>query len=336
MSSTLSGKVNITIFGESHGEAVGAVIDGIKSGLIVDEAALCDFMARRSPGRKGTSARKESDRVRIISGVFKGRTTGAPICLLIDNEDASSKDYEALRYIPRPSHADYTAFIKHGGFNDYRGGGATGGRLTAPLCAAGFICLSSLREQGIEVSASLTGIGVIKSSDYADRENFMAAVYEELTAAACNKDSVGGEIKCCITGVPVGTGEPMFDGIENRISQVIFSIPAVKGIEFGDGIWAGAACGSEYNDEFDIKDGQIITKTNHCGGILGGMANGMPIEFTVYIKPTPSIARQQQSVNLKTMTQETINITGRHDPAIALRAVPCVEAAAAIALAGIM
>lgn len=313
----------LTIFGQSHGEAIGVTMEGLPAGKDVDLEKLQQFLDRRAPGRALTSPRKEPDRVEFLAGLVDGHTCGAPVTAIIRNTDARSADYEALQNIPRPGHADFAAIQKYGTAADLRGGGAFSGRLTAPLCIAGGICLQFLEEKGIAIHAALIQVGKER-----DPEAFPAAIAE----ARARGDSLGGIIECTSAGLPAGIGEPMFGGLENRISQAVFAIPGVKGIEFGSGFAGAAAYGSENNDGFYPEDGKVITRTNAHGGILGGISSGMPIVFRVACKPTPSIAMEQDSVDLSKGTNVRLSVPGRHDPCFAVRAVPCVEAAAAIAI----
>jgi len=306
--------VKISVFGQSHSPAIGVSIDGLPAGIRLDMDELRGFIGRRSPGRSElTTARIESDEPEILSGLADGVTCGAPLAIIIRNTDARSGDYREIRDIPRPSHADYTAHVKFGGFQDVAGGGHFSGRLTAPLCAAGGICLQILRGLGVTVGASIVQIG-------------------DILGAKEKGDSVGGIIECTATGLPAGLGDPMFDGIENRIAGIVFGIPGVKGIEFGSGFAGAALMGSENNDSFYMDGETVKTRTNNSGGILGGITNGMPVVFRVAIKPTPSIGMEQESVSLSRGENAVLQVKGRHDPCIVPRAVPCVEAAAAIAL----
>ena len=325
MSYTYGKNIKIAIFGQSHSAAVGVSIDGLPSGFRIDFDALRLFLRRRIPGQGSFSTgRTEPDEPEFISGLLNGVTCGSPLTVIIRNTDAKSEDYEKFRDVPRPSHADYTAYVKYGESRDFRGGGAFSGRLTAPLCIAGGICLQLLRQKNIEICADILQIGKIRGS----HEEMFAAIGE----AKKSGDSLGGIIECAVTGVPAGIGEPMFDGIENRIASAIFAIPAVKGIEFGNGFESAGLRGSENNDAFIISGGEIKTRTNNHGGILGGITSGMPVVFRVAIKPTPSIATEQDSVSLSRREEVKIIASGRHDPCIVPRAVPCVEAAAAIAI----
>ncbi len=323
MSNSFGQHFRFTVFGQSHASAIGVTMEGLPTGFAIDFEKLQQFMDRRAPGGPGATPRKEADRPEFLTGLVAGVTCGAPVTAIIRNENVRSKDYDALRYVPRPGHADYTAWVKYGEHRDYTGGGQFSGRMTAPLCIAGGLCLQLLEGKGVRVQARLCQVGREQNS-----EKFMETIYQ----AAQDGDSIGGIIACTLTGVPAGVGGPMFDGLENRIAQAIFAIPGIKGIEFGSGFAGSALRGSENNDPFYIEDEQILTRTNRHGGILGGISSGMPIEFRVACKPTPSIQLEQDSVDLSNMTQTKLMVHGRHDPCIALRAVPCVEAAAAVAL----
>ena len=316
--------IRVTIFGQSHAPAVGVTIDGIPAGETVDFARLRAFLARRAPGQSElATSRKEADEPEFLSGLANGVTCGAPLTAVLRNTDARSQDYEAIRNIPRPGHADYAAWAKYGDARDSAGGGQFSGRLTAPLCVAGGICLQLLEKEGVTIHACAVEIG---------GETDEAAMEAAILAAKADGNSVGGVVECVIDGVSAGVGEALFGGLESRIAQIVFGIPAVKGVEFGAGFAAARLRGSENNDAFAVENGKIVTKTNRCGGILGGIATGMPIVFRAAFKPTPSIAREQESVDLTTMRQTRLSVRGRHDPCIVPRAVPAVEAAAAIAI----
>ena len=349
MSCSFGEKVKITIFGQSHSSAMGVVIDGLPAGKKLDMEEIYSFMQRRSPGRDNIStARKEADIPQILSGLVDGVTCGAPLCAIINNTDHHSKDYDNLKKVPRPGHADFTAFFKHNGFNDIRGGGNFSGRLTAPLCFAGNVCMQFLRDKNISFGAHVENIAGIRDErfdpinvnfDDVKGKDFPVIsdaqgekMREKILSAKSQTDSVGGVIECAITGLPIGLGEPMFGGVENVISSAIFAIPAVKGIEFGAGFSCAEMMGSQNNDEFCINKGSFATKTNNHGGILGGITSSMPVIFRVAMKPTPSIGKEQQSVNLEKESEENLVVHGRHDPCVVVRAVPCVEAAAAIAI----
>ena len=352
MSCSFGEKFRITVFGQSHSEAIGVVIDGIPAGLKLDMEKIGKFMSRRAPGNNTYSTkRKEDDIPSIISGVVDGITCGAPLCAVIKNNDQHSKDYSKIRNLPRPSHSDFAAHIKHNGFNDIRGGGNFSGRMTAPICFAGAVAMQILEEKGIRIGAHIEKIAGVSDSRFDPvnvNSDILASVSEKyfpliddsvkekilakIEEARLDGDSVGGVIECAVTGMPAGIGEPMFEGVENAISQAIFAIPAIKGIEFGNGFDCADLRGSENNDGFIVEDGKIKTTTNNHGGILGGITSSMPIIFRVAVKPTPSIAKPQMTVNLETMTEEELIIEGRHDPCIVPRAVPCVEAVTALAL----
>ncbi|MBQ3072770.1 MAG: chorismate synthase [Oscillospiraceae bacterium] len=324
MSNSVGSIFRFTIFGQSHGPAIGVTMEGLPSGFAIDMDALETFLARRAPGQNDLSTpRKEADKPVFLSGLKGNVTCGAPVTAVIFNENTRSSDYDALRTVPRPGHADFAAMQKFGDARDDAGGGQFSGRLTAPLCIAGGICLQLLEKKGIHIRAEAGRIG-----GESDPKKFA----EVIRAAAKDGDSVGGVISCRADGVPAGIGEPMFDGLENRIAQVVFGIPAVKGIEFGAGFSASDLRGSENNDAFRIRDGAVITETNNHGGILGGISSGMPICFRVAVKPTPSIAKVQKSVDIAARKETDLSVKGRHDPCIVLRALPCVEAAAAVAL----
>ncbi len=349
MSSEIGKTIKVSIFGESHSNAIGAVIEGIPAGQEIDLKKIEDFLERRAPGRNDIStSRKEPDKPVVLSGIYEGLTTGTPISVIIENKDTRSKDYEKIRRYPRPSHADQSAYAKYGDAHDIRGGGHFSGRLTAPLCIAGAICLQILEKKGIRVDAHISSIGNIDddsfdpldpSADMLKNREFPVINEEkgqemktEILNTKGRGDSVGGIVECCITGLPAGVGDPMFDGIENSISQAVFGIPAVKGIEFGSGFEGSRMYGSQNNDEFYYEGDVVKTKTNNSGGILGGISSGMPVLFKVGFKPTPSIAIQQDTVDLIEKKNTKVKIEGRHDPCIVPRAVPCVEAAAAIVI----
>lgn len=344
MSSSYHGTLQFTIFGQSHSPAIGVTIDGLPAGFAPDLTELSRFLARRAPGSSAyATARKETDQPEFLSGLFQGRTCGAPLTAIIRNTDQQSKDYAELKRKPRPGHADYPAEVKYGGYQDYTGGGHFSGRLTAPLCIVGGLCKQLLAREGIEIISRIAEIGGI-----ADRGELLcstaeksfpvvddaagAAMQQAILAAKANGDSVGGIVECAVMGAPVGLGGPLFGGMESRISQLVFGIPAVKGIEFGAGFGAAKLTGSEDNDLFTLCGDSVVTKTNHCGGILGGITNGMPLVFRAAFKPTPSIAMEQDTVDLSSNENARLSIVGRHDPCIVPRAVPCVEAAAAIAV----
>lgn len=351
MSNTFGDNVKITIFGESHGKAVGAVLDGIKAGIEVDEKFIENQLLRRSPSFFGylSAARKENDSFEIISGVFDGKTTGTPICFLIKNKDAKSSDYESLSGIMRPSHADYTSYVKYKGFADSRGGGHFSGRLTSPLVAAGALALDELNKKGIEIITHIKSCMDISDRAFGDKEadkkilseekisaldsDFREKLAKKISETAKDGDSLGGILETAVYGLPAGVGEPWFDTLEGNIAKMIFSVPAVKGIEFGDGFMFSQKYGSEANDAFYYDENKNVrTKTNHNGGINGGISNGMPVVFRTVIKPTPSISKKQETVNVIEQKDTEIEIKGRHDSAIFLRAPVIINCAAALAV----
>ncbi len=356
MASQFGERLRVSIYGESHGNGIGALIEGFPAGEHIDFDRLMRFMERRQGGRNALStARKEPDVPEFVSGVLEDKTTGFPVCIRIANTNTRSGDYSNLALKPRPSHADYSAYMKWHGHADMRGGGHFSGRLTAPVCAAGGIAIQMLERRGIYVGAHLSSVGTVRDDtfpmqpDPALFENIAAKSFpvisdekgeqmqQEILAAREALDSVGGTIECMVTGLPAGLGDPMFDGIENRLARVLFGIPAVKGVEFGDGFALSEMRGSAANDPFGTDaQGNIITKMNRNGGILGGITTGMPVRFRVGIKPTPSIAQEQETVSLPEGTDTTIEIKGRHDPCIAQRAVPVVEAAAALTVLDVL
>lgn len=314
-------KFRIALFGESHGEALGVVIDGMRPGIALSESDFAADIDRRRAGAPGTTARHESDQPEIVSGIYNGFTTGTPVALIFRNMDARPGDYDKSARHPRPSHADWTAHVKYGGYNDPRGGGHFSGRLTLPLVAAG-VAAKKMLGGGVSICARLIRVG--GETD--------AALFDEIIEIAKNQgDSVGGVIECTVEGFPAGRGEPFFDSVESVLSHLLFSIPGVRGVEFGAGFAAAAMRGSLHNDPIVSADGKTLT--NNAGGINGGIANGNPIVFRVAVKPTPSIARPQNTLDLDTGTVEPLVIGGRHDVCIALRMPVVVEAAAAIALA---
>jgi len=318
MSSIFGENVKFSVFGQSHAEAIGVVIDGLPAGESIDMQEIAAFMARRAPGNNpGDTPRREADKPRILSGLADGKTCGAPLCAVIDNTDTRSRDYENLRHIPRRGHADFPLNEKFRGHQDIRGGGHSSGRLTAPLCFAGAVCVQILGRRGITVRANIKNMG-------------------DAEAAKLNGDSVGGVIECVAEGLPAGLGSPMFGGVENRLAAALFGIPAVRGVEFGAGFSVASLLGSENNDAYYIENGQVRTRTNHHGGILGGVTTGMPLILRVAIKPTPSIAQPQKSVNLQTMRETDLTIAGRHDACIVPRAVPVAEAVTACVLLDLM
>ena len=351
MSSEFGRILHISVFGQSHGRAIGVVMDGLPAGEEIDLEALQRFLDRRRPGKDGLStARRETDVPEFLSGLEGGRTCGAPLCAVIPNADQHSGDYGELQDKPRPGHADYTAWAKWRGHADMRGGGHFSGRLTAPLCVAGGIAKQILARRGVFVGAHLAAAAGIPDRPFPLRPT--AALFDQVAArpfpvldeeagermrsailsAKCDLDSVGGVIECAAVGLPAGLGDPMFEGVENRLAAALFGIPAVKGVEFGEGFRAAALRGSENNDPFAVEDGRIQAETNHAGGILGGITTGMPLVLRAAVKPTPSIGRAQGTVSLSRLENTELIIHGRHDPCIAHRAVPVVEAVTAAVL----
>ncbi len=341
----------LSIFGESHGNGIGIVVDGLEPGLRLDMEEIRFQMARRRPGQKLSTARSEADEVEILSGVKDGITCGTPVCGLIRNTNTRSGDYELTKDLARPSHADYTGHVKYRGFEDYRGGGHFSARLTAPLVFAGALARQALKSHlDFETGSHITQLYTVKEADFTEEDieaDRLRALQNEriplrdpsradeietvIEEARRQLDSVGGIVETAIAGLPAGLGDPFFDSLESRLAHLLFSIPAVKGVSFGSGFAFAGMKGSQANDEFCLKDGAVRTVSNHNGGILGGITNGMPVTFHTVFKPTASIARQQRTVNLRTMQEEPLRITGRHDPCIVLRGIPVLEAAAAIA-----
>lgn len=353
MSSMMGNKIKISVFGQSHSKGIGVVIDGLPAGKKIDMEKVMAFMERRAPGRNAYSTkRREPDTPEILSGLVNDTTCGAPLCMVIYNQNQKSSDYNNIMDTPRPSHADFSGAMRYNGFNDVAGGGHFSGRLTAPLCFAGAVCMQVLEDMGVNVQAHILSIKDVKDDKFnpINIENLEIGKKEfpvindekgiemkaEIEKARLDADSVGGVIECAVTGVKAGFGDPMFDGIENQLAKNIFGIPAVKGIEFGNGFLATTLYGSENNDDFCIVDGEIKTATNNSGGINGGISNGMPILFDVAIKPTPSIYKKQNSVSISEKTEKELQIEGRHDPCIVPRAVPVVEAVTAITMLDIM
>ena len=348
MKNTFGNSVAITLFGESHGEYIGAVIDGLASGIRIDREYIDNMLTLRRPSGRISTPRQEKDEYKIISGVIDNTTTGTPITILIPNENVKSGDYSDMKTVARPSHADYTAECKYHGYQDSRGGGHFSGRITAALVAAGAICKSALEQKGIYIGTHVKRCAGVDDRAFEDLKNDIIelskktfAVLDEASGeemreaileAANDGDSVGGILETAVIGIPAGVGEPWFDTVEGMLSHMMFSIPAVKGIEFGAGFAISDMRGSVANDAMRIENGKVITVTNNNGGINGGITNGMPVIFAVGIKPTPSISKPQQSVSQSQMELQELVVKGRHDPCIVPRAVPVVEAAAAIAI----
>lgn len=352
MKNTFGNSFAVTLFGESHSNAIGCVIDGIAPGIEIDE----EFILKQMEKRKGINAistpRREADEVKFLSGVFEGKTTGTPVCLVIENKNCKSKDYEAMKSIARPSHADFTAEMKYHGFQDYRGGGHFSGRLTAPLVAAGAVAISALKKKGIEIGTHISSCYGIKDRAFDNLkedidllsslempvlcEKARDEIFEAIKRAKAEGDSVGGVLTTAVTGLPAGVGEPWFDSVESVLSHALFSIPGVKGVEFGAGFSLSDMKGSEANDEFKIDDGKVVTATNNNGGINGGITNSMPVVFSVCVKPTPSIFKKQNTVDFIRNENAVLQLEGRHDPAIIHRARVVVDSLTAIALCDLL
>jgi chorismate synthase len=356
MSSVIGKNIILSVFGESHGDAIGCVIDGLPGGIRLDTERIYAEMQRRAPGRDKTSTpRREADMPRIISGVLDGVTTGAPLAMLIENTNTKSGDYKNVMTVLRPSHSDYPAYVKFGGNNDVRGGGHFSARLTAPLVFAGAIAKQILEEKGVTVGAHISQIGAVKDTAF-DKNGVSADVLTALTKKPfaviddgaeqkmrdeieryrLDQNSVGGAIECAAVGLPVGLGGNMFDTVEGRLAQILDGIPAGKGVQFGLGFGCAAAHGKAVNDGYEMRDGAVALKSNNNGGVLGGMTSGAPLIVCVAMKPTPSIAAPQDSVNLETMENTVLEIKGRHDPCILPRAVPVVESAVALGILDMM
>jgi len=352
MSGVWGENLKISLFGESHGPGLGIVVNGLPAGIKLNLEYIRRELERRAPGRSElTTSRREADKFEIVSGYFRGKTTGAPLCFLIRNQDRESADYEKNKELMRPGHADYPARIKYAGFNDYRGGGHFSGRLTAPLVLAGAIAEQILEARNITIGSHILRIAEIAEEGF-DALNIGAECLRELRQKAFPvlnegqgklmqqrilqakeaRDSVGGVTETAVVGLPVGLGSPFFDSVESKLAHLLFAVPAVKGLEFGDGFALSALQGSQANDAFRWQDGEVKTETNHCGGILGGLSTGMPLLFKTAFKPTPSIGKPQRTVDLARRENAELVLEGRHDPCIVLRAVPVVEAMAALAL----
>ncbi|HEY5575752.1 MAG TPA: chorismate synthase [Clostridiaceae bacterium] len=352
MSGTWGRNIKFSIFGESHGKAVGITIDGLKPGIEVDLDYIKREMVRRAPGKSELSTqRQEDDSFEILSGLFMGKTTGTPLCAIIRNSGQHSKDYEKTKSLIRPSHADYTGSVKYMGFNDYRGGGHFSGRLTAPLVFAGAVCRQVLEKRGIIIGSHVRSIGRIEDRGFSlkdiDQDKLQSlrsegfpvldaeageAMQKAILDARAEQDSVGGVIETAAINLPAGIGDPFFDSLESTLAHLLFSVPGIKGLEFGAGFDITRLRGSEANDEYYVDDGKVSAYSNNNGGIIGGITNGMPLLFRVAVKPTPSIGRTQRTINIENMNNETIEISGRHDPCIVTRAVPVIEAVTAMAL----
>lgn len=352
MKNTFGNSISVTLFGESHGEAIGAVIDGLCPGIEIDDEFITKKLSLRKSDGAISTKRREKDEYRIVSGVFNGKTTGTPLCIVIENGDVKSADYEKSADLLRPSHADYTAECKYHGFQDYRGGGHFSGRLTAPIVAAGAIAMKMLEKKGVIIATHIKQLGDITDRDFADfsadaeylsNEKFPVLdigakekMYSLITESAKQGDSVGGILESVVHGMPCGVGEPWFDTVESQLAHMIFSVPAVKGIEFGAGFGFANMKGSQANDAFEVKDGKIRTVTNNNGGINGGITNGEDIVFRCAVKPTPSIFKEQNTVNIKTMENTKLSLSGRHDPAVIHRARVVIDSVSALCLADLL
>lgn len=352
MSSTYGDRIKISVFGESHGNGIGVVVDGLPAGVKIDMDKVLVQMARRAPGKDKTATpRLEKDFPNVLSGMLDDTLTGAPLCAVIENTNTRSGDYSNLLSCPRPGHSDYAAFVKYNGANDIKGGGHFSGRITAPIVFAGAVCRQILEQKGIKIAAHIASIGSVEDERFnpveiedelIERLNLSAfalidgsaeqKMRDEVEKARTSLDSVGGTIECAVTGIGAGIGGPMFDGVEGVIAKAVFGVPAIKGIEFGKGFELSQMRGSQSNDPFRYKDGRVVTETNNMGGILGGITNGMPVIFRAAVKPTPSIAQKQRTVDLQKKENAELEIHGRHDPCIVPRAVPVIEAVTAIAV----
>ena len=352
MKNTFGNSIALTLFGESHGEMIGAVLDGLAPGIIIDEDFIRAQLDKRRPVGKIGTARHEDDKYRIVSGVFEGKTTGTPLTILIPNTSQHSKDYAATRSLARPGHADYTAYAKYHGYEDYRGGGHFSGRITAALVAAGAILISALREKGIAIGTHIQSCAGIQDKDFGDIKADISKLNDldfavldsvrgeemkaQIEAAAAESDSVGGVLETAVLGMPAGVGEPWFDTVEGVLSHALFSVPAIKGVQFGDAFDMVNGKGSSYNDSYYISDKEIKTKTNHNGGVNGGITNGMPIVFRCAVKPTPSIFKAQDTVDFIKGENSVLELKGRHDPAVIHRARVVVDSVTALALADLL
>ena len=347
MSNTWGNEIRLSIFGESHGNGIGMVLDGIVPGIRIDQEEIQRQMARRAPGGALSTPRKEADEVEFLSGIVENVTCGSPICGIIRNTNTRSKDYGKTKDWLRPSHADFTALVKYNGFADFRGGGHFSARITAPLVLAGSICGQVLKQKfGVQAGSHIVRLGEYQEEKWKNPEEALLKkmgssripcqdpeqVTQLIEQAREQADSIGGIVETAVTGIPAGWGDPFFDSLESRLAQLLFSVPAVKGVSFGAGASFAAMRGSEANDAFCLKEGTVQTVTNHNGGILGGISTGMPLVFQTVLNPTPSIGQKQRSVNIRTMQEEENRIIGRHDPCIVLRAIPILEAVAKIAL----
>ena len=352
MKNTFGNNISITLFGESHGTAIGAVIDGLPAGIDINEEFIAHQLDLRRPFGKISTPRQEADKFSIVSGVFNKKTTGTPICIVIPNENTQSKDYSKTYGKARPGHADYTAFCKYNGCEDYRGGGHFSGRITAGLVAAGAIAIDLLAEKGIKIGTHISKCAGVEDNKFTDYENDINSlsdkifpvlndekgeeIIENIEKAAAEGDSVGGTLETAVIGLPVGVGEPWFDSVESMLSHALFSIPAIKGVEFGAGFTCADMLGSQMNDCFVLDNGLITTKTNNNGGINGGITNGMPVIFKCAVKPTPSISKKQETVDFINNENTVLSVKGRHDPCIVHRARVVVDSVTALVLCDLL
>ncbi|MDD6478692.1 MAG: chorismate synthase [Oscillospiraceae bacterium] len=351
MKNTLGNVLTVTLFGESHGAAIGAVIDGIAAGIPVSEEFICEQLSKRRPKGNISTPRREADSFKILSGVFEGKTTGTPIAVMIENGDTHSSDYGEMKNKMRPSHADYTAQVKYGGNQDFRGGGHFSGRITAAIVAAGALIIPALNKKGIFIGThikniagvedrSFEGVEDLKNLEGKDfavlNDDIKALMTDKIEAARKDGNSVGGILETAVYGMPAGIGEPWFDTLEGELSKALFSIPAVKGVQFGLGFGFANTTGADANDQMQIENGKVVTFTNNNGGILGGISNGMPIVFGTVIKPTPTISREQKTVDISTMSDTLLAARGRHDPCIVHRAAVVADSVTAIVLADML
>ena len=352
MKNTFGNSISITLFGESHGTAIGAVVDGLPAGIKVNEEFIAHQLDLRRPVGKISTPRQEADKFNIVSGVFNGKTTGTPVCIVIPNENTHSKDYSKTYGKARPGHADYTAFCKYNGCEDYRGGGHFSGRITAGLVAAGAIAIDLLSEKGIKIGTHISKCAGVEDTAFSDLEKDINTLSDKMFAVLCDEsgeqmikkieeasesgDSVGGVLETAVIGLPVGVGEPWFDSVESMLSHALFSIPAIKGVEFGAGFSCADMLGSEMNDSFTLKNGKVTTKTNNNGGINGGITNGMPVIFRCAVKPTPSISKDQETIDFINEENTVLGVKGRHDPCIVHRARVVVDSITALVLCDLL
>ena len=351
MKNTLGNVLAVTLFGESHGTAIGAVIDGLAAGIPINEEFISTQLSRRRPQGSISTPRQEADKFKILSGVFEGKTTGTPVCIVIENSDTHSTDYGEMKYKMRPSHADFTAQIKYGGNQDYRGGGHFSGRITAALVAAGAVLIPALNKKGIYIGTHIKNIAGVEDVSFNSledvksvsgktfavlNEDIKSQMTDKINEARENGNSVGGILETAVYGMLAGIGEPWFDTLEGALSRALFSIPAVKGVEFGLGFGFANTTGADANDQMKMENGRVVTLTNNNGGILGGISNGMPIVFRTAIKPTPTIASEQKTVDISAMSDTTLSARGRHDPCIVHRAAVVADSVTALVLADML